>query len=71
MLDYHLFGFNAPPPDARWARLGYLNYRRLLGAMLQTLLAYPDYPFGWGPVGYWQVEEEGTPPAYVTVALLD
>ncbi|MCI0462768.1 MAG: hypothetical protein L0Z62_37955 [Gemmataceae bacterium] len=26
--------------------------RRLLGTMLQTLLAYPDYPFGWGPVGY-------------------
>lgn len=26
--------------------------RRLLGAMLQTLLAYPDYPFNWGPVGY-------------------
>ena len=21
--------------------------RRLLGTMLQTLLAYPDYPFGW------------------------
>jgi hypothetical protein len=28
--------------------------RRLLGAMLQTLLAYPDHPFGWGPVGYCQ-----------------
>jgi SNF2 family DNA or RNA helicase len=28
--------------------------RRLLGAMLQTLLAYPDYPFGWEPVGYWK-----------------
>ena len=26
--------------------------RRLLGTMLQTLLAYPDHPFGWGPVGY-------------------
>lgn len=26
--------------------------RRLLGAMLQTLLAYPDYPFDWEPVGY-------------------
>lgn len=26
--------------------------RRLLGTMLQTLLAYPDYPFGWGAVGY-------------------
>lgn len=26
--------------------------RRLLGAMLQTLLAYPDYPYDWDPVGY-------------------
>jgi hypothetical protein len=26
--------------------------RRLLGTFLQTLLAYPDYPFGWAPVGY-------------------
>jgi hypothetical protein len=36
--------------------------RRLLGAMLQTLLAYPDYPFGWGPVGYTQGDQ------FVTVA---
>ena len=28
--------------------------RRLLGAMLQTLLAYPDLPFNWRPVGYSQ-----------------
>ena len=26
--------------------------RRLLGTMLQTLLAYPDYPFGWNSIGY-------------------
>lgn len=30
--------------------------RRLLGAMLQTLLAYPDYPFEWDPVGYFNVD---------------
>lgn len=36
--------------------------RRLLGTLLQTLLAYPDYPFGWGPIGYW---DEGS---FVTVA---
>lgn len=39
--------------------------RRLLGAMLQTLLAYPDYPFEWGPVGYWkngQFVTVATPP---------
>jgi helicase-like protein len=27
--------------------------RRLLGTMLQTLLAYSDYPFGWNSIGYW------------------
>ena len=37
--------------------------RRLLGAMLQTLLAYPDCPFGWQPVGYWQSGE------FVTVTI--
>jgi hypothetical protein len=26
--------------------------RRLLGTMLNTLMAYPDHPFGWGRVGY-------------------
>lgn len=41
--------------------------RRLLGTMLQTLLAYPDYPFGWGPVGYWRASEGG-PAQFVTVA---
>lgn len=42
--------------------------RRLLGTMLQTLLAYPDYPFGWGPVGYWRAREGG-PAEFVTVAV--
>jgi hypothetical protein len=26
--------------------------KRLLGTMLQTLMAYPDHPFGWEGVGY-------------------
>lgn len=34
MLDFHLFGFNQPPPDKSWTRLGYLNYRRLYGDLL-------------------------------------
>lgn len=42
--------------------------RRLLGAMLQTLLAYPDYPYGWGPIGYQELGEGGGPGEYVTVA---
>ena len=36
--------------------------RRLLGTMLQTLLAYPDYPFGWNAIGY---RDDGQ---FVTVA---
>lgn len=39
--------------------------KRLLGTMLQTLLAYPDYPFGWDSVGYW---DHGEDAVYVTVA---
>lgn len=42
--------------------------RRLLGTMLQTLLAYPDYPFEWGPVGYWN-RCNGGPANFVTVAV--
>jgi SNF2 family DNA or RNA helicase len=30
--------------------------RRLLGAMLQTLLTYPDHPYGWDKVGYWETK---------------
>jgi hypothetical protein len=37
--------------------------RRLLGAMVQTLLAYPDYPYGWKPVGYWKAGQ------FITVAV--
>jgi hypothetical protein len=35
--------------------------------MLQTLLAYPDHPFGWGPVGYY--EKGGEDGAFVTVTI--
>lgn len=34
ILDFHLFGFNLPPPSGAWTRAGYLNYRRLLDASL-------------------------------------
>jgi hypothetical protein len=44
------------------------NDRRLLGAMLQTLLAYPDHPFGWDAVGYWDRGADGQNASYVTVA---
>ena len=41
MLDYHIFGFDDPPPDSSWARLGYLDYRRMLG---DTLGHTADWP---------------------------
>jgi SNF2 family DNA or RNA helicase len=48
--------------------------KRLLGTMLQVLLAYPDYPFEWGPVGYqesWQAKRLGTKNSetFVTVCI--
>ena len=39
--------------------------KRLLSAMLQTLLAYPDHPFGWSGVGY---KDKGS---FVTVCTPD
>jgi hypothetical protein len=40
-LDFHLFGFNDPPPHSSWTRLGYLNYRRLLGDTLGRAAHFP------------------------------
>ena len=34
--------------------------RRLLGTMVNTLLAYPDHPHGWDAIGYWDKDEDGT-----------
>jgi hypothetical protein len=33
--------------------------KRLLSKMLQTLLGYPDHPWGWGEIGYWDEGEGG------------
>jgi hypothetical protein len=41
LLDYHLFGFNAPPPDSAWARLAYLNFRRMMGDTLGRAAHFP------------------------------
>ena len=32
--------------------------RRLLSAMLHTLLGYCDHPYGWGEIGYYAPDEE-------------
>jgi hypothetical protein len=49
MLDFHMFGFNEPPPDSSWTRWGYLNYRRLLG---RTLGLAPHFTV----IGNWDGE---------------
>jgi hypothetical protein len=49
ILDYHAFGFNEPPPDSSWSRLGYLNYRR----MLSTSLGNASH---FGVIGNWDGE---------------
>jgi hypothetical protein len=49
MLDFHMFGFNDPPPDAGWTRFAYLNYRRLFG---ETLAIAPHYAV----IGNWDGE---------------
>lgn len=48
-LDFHLFGFNDPPPDGTWTRLGYLNYRRLM----QDALGNAAY---FSVIGNWDGE---------------
>ena len=49
ILDFHPFGFNDPPPNASWARLGYLNYRRLLSTSIGNAAHF-------GVIGNWDGE---------------
>jgi hypothetical protein len=56
MLDFHLFGFNEPPPDSAWSRLAYLNYRRLLGDTLGQAAHFTV-------VGNWEGENGCNPEA--------
>jgi hypothetical protein len=42
--------------------------KRLLGAMLQTLLAYPDHPYGWDSVGYHDRGDRGKTSTFIPVA---
>lgn len=34
ILDFHYFGFNAPPPESLWTKIGYLSYRDFMGNLL-------------------------------------
>ena len=43
------------------ASMAFKGGMKLMGTMVQTLLAYPDHPYGWQPlfegehtVGYWE-----------------
>jgi len=40
--------------------------RRMLASMLQTLLCYPDHPFDWETIGYWNRPKPGEGGAAVT-----
>jgi len=41
ILDYHKYGFLAPPPDASIARESYVNYRATLGDLAGSAFHYP------------------------------
>jgi Calcineurin-like phosphoesterase len=41
MLDFHVFGFNDPPPTSDDTRDAYLNYRRVLGSSLGNMAHFP------------------------------
>jgi 3',5'-cyclic AMP phosphodiesterase CpdA len=55
MLDYHEYGFNAPPPDGSISRLAYHNYRTWLGDMSGRT---PHFPV----IGNWEGENGEFPP---------
>ncbi len=58
MLDFHLFGFNNPPPDGSYTRLAYLNYRRLLHYSLGEMAHFPV-------VGNWEGENGNYTPEQI------
>ena len=46
MLDFHEYGFNAPPPDGSITREAYLNYRQTFGATVASAAHFPTIG-GW------------------------
>jgi len=57
VLDFHMFGFNEPPPESNWTRLGYLNYRRLVGDMFKRAAHFPVLGNWDGETGCFTPEE--------------
>jgi 3',5'-cyclic AMP phosphodiesterase CpdA len=54
MLDFHQFGFNAPPPSGQITRLAYQNYRWLLGDVAGQMSHFPV-------IGNWDGEAGSYP----------
>jgi 3',5'-cyclic AMP phosphodiesterase CpdA len=57
MLDFHWFGFNDPPPDGSYTRLGYLNYRRCMKDAIGHAVHFPVVGNWDGENGYYAPEE--------------
>lgn len=56
-LDFHLFGFNDPPPDGTYTRKGYLNYRQFMSDSM-GLFAHFNLVGNWdGETGCFTSEE--------------
>ncbi len=49
MLDFHMYGFNAPPLRAEGSRDAYMNYRSLMGPLLGNAAHFPV-------IGNWEGE---------------
>lgn len=56
-LDFHSFGFNDPPPDGSYTRLGYLNYRRCLQDAIGNAVHFPVVGNWDGENGYFTPEQ--------------
>lgn len=57
MLDFHYFGFNAPPPDRSYARGAYLRYRSAIGATLGNAAHFPVIGNWEGEDGFYTAEQ--------------
>ena len=56
-LDFHLFGFNDPPPDGSYTRLGYLNYRRCMKDAIGHAVHFPVVGNWDGENGYFAADQ--------------
>lgn len=57
MLDFHYFGFNAPPPNSSYVRGAYLRYRSALGDALGNAAHFPVIGNWEGEDGFFTAEQ--------------